>query len=96
MAVKEQGKRDDNTYEMVYGNSADQLLMYSICTLPPTDVWIDLRPGLTFMQQILEPNQEGENKISKTTIKFQFRGDNPNGEEIINKFIQVIHHSYYY
>jgi hypothetical protein len=89
MAVKEKASRDQESYEMVYGSSAEQLLQYSVCTLPPNGMWIDLRPGLSFLQELLEPNQEGENKIQKTTIKFSFRGDNPDGEKKIDQFIQV-------
>ena len=74
---------------MVYGGTAEQLQAYSINTLPPNGLWIELRKGLNFRQSVIEPNAEGENKITKMTIRFEFRGDNPDGEKKINDFVQV-------
>ena len=45
MAVKEKGTYDDDNYEMQYGNNVEQLMQYTVCTLPPHDKWIDLREG---------------------------------------------------
>lgn len=89
MAVKEKGTRDNDSWEMVYGSTAEQLQAYSITSLPPNGIWIDLRPGLSFRQSTIEPNQEGESKITKNTIRFEFRGNNPDGEKKVDEFIQV-------
>jgi mitochondrial chaperone BCS1 len=89
MAVKEKATRDNDTYEVIYGGTAEQLQAYSITTLPPNGIWIELRPGLSFRQSTIEPNQEGESKITKNTIRFEFRGDNPDGEKKVDAFIQV-------
>lgn len=88
MAVKEKATRDNESYQMVYGGTVEQLQLYSISTLPQNNVWIELKPGLHFRQQTIEPNQEGENKITKNTIRFEFKGDNPDGQKKVDSFIQ--------
>ena len=45
MAIKETGSYDSNNYEVTYGSNVDQLLQYSVCTLPPNNTWIELKPS---------------------------------------------------
>ena len=91
MAVKEKSSYED--YEHKYGSNLEQLLQYSICTLPPSEMWIKLREGLEFMQQTVEPGDEDKDgkkttQHLKTTIVFTFRSPNPGGEKIIDEFLK--------
>ena len=93
MAVQEKGTLNDD-YEMEYGTTTDQLERYHVSTLPKDDEWITIRKGLRFQQTIVEPENNGgggsspsEEKIKKTTIRFEFEGENPGGAELIDNFI---------
>lgn len=86
MAVKEKGQRNEE-YEMEYGSTVEQLEQYKVATLPQHGAWIDVAKGLRFRQTLIEPNEEGQDKIKKTTIRFEFEGVNPGGAERIDKFI---------
>ena len=86
MAVKEKGTRNDS-WEMEYGSTVEQLEQYQVSTLPQFGAWIVLREGLRFRQLLIEPNSEGEEKIKKTTIRFEFEGLNPDGTKLIDTFI---------
>ncbi len=95
MAVKEQGKRDEESYEMVYGSTADQLKQYTVNILPPLNIWVELRPGLEFMQTSGEEEQHNANNKEaasgpkKTVIIFHFQTDQARGEKYIDDFINV-------
>lgn len=97
MAVKEKSSYED--YERTYGSNVEQLLQYSICTLPPSDTWIELKDGLEFMQQTVEPGEEDKEgkkmtQHQKTTIVFTFRSLNPGGEQVIDAFLKEANEFY--
>ena len=87
MAVKEKGTRNQDSWEMEYGSTVEQLEQYQVSTLPQYGAWIKLDKALRFRQTIIEPNSEGEEKIKKTTIRYDFEGENPGGAQIIDDFI---------
>ena len=87
-AVKEKGKRDNETYEMTYGSTFDQLKCYSISTMPQNGKWVKLKEGLEFMKSTSEDESGEENKTTrKKTITFHFKSNKLNGEEMINNFV---------
>jgi len=97
VAIKESGHRDNDTYEMVYGSSADQLKQYSIISLPPNDVYVELEPGLSYMQVFhdgSEEDREGKKNVVKNSIVFHFKASNPDGEKKIDAFIQKAFDAY--
>ena len=90
MAAKEKAQRDTDTWEVQYGSTAEQLEQYAINTLPPNDVWVDLRTNLSFRQSNKEDESDGkEAKVNKNVIRFEFRSQGKDGEKIIDEFIQV-------
>jgi hypothetical protein len=94
MAVKEKGTRNQDSWEMEYGSTVEQLEQYNVSTLPQYGTWIKLRPRLRFRQTLIEPNSEGEEKIKKTTIRYDFEGENPGGDKVIDEFIDEAFTSY--
>jgi len=60
MAAKEKAQRDTDTWEVQYGSTAEQLEQYAINTLPPNDVWVDLRTNLSFRQSNKEDESDGK------------------------------------
>ena len=86
MAVKEKSTYNEDIWEKEYGTTADQLEQYSVNTLPPDDVWIDLRPNLKF-KQYTEDDDDGKKKeknIIKATTYFKFRSSGPDAEKTID------------
>ncbi|CAM9104163.1 unnamed protein product, partial [Ectocarpus fasciculatus] len=93
MAVSEKAKRDDNTYEMVYGSTADQLSCYSVNIIPPNGHWVTLRENLEFMQNSDEEdaggNKEGKSDgPRKNVTTYHFKTPKKCGEKMIEDFIQ--------
>lgn len=93
MAISEKGKRDEDTWEMVYGSTADQLSAYSINIIPPSGRWITLRENLEFMQELDEENPENNKEGQaqgprKNITRYHFRVLKKHGEELIENFIQ--------
>lgn len=93
MAVSEKAKRDDNTYEMVYGSTADQLSCYSVNIVPPNGTWVKLRDNLDFMQNMDEEdgggNKEGKSDgPRKNVTTYHFKCPKQCGEKLIEDFIQ--------
>jgi len=88
MAVKEKGTFNDDSWEMEYGNTAEQLQGYSVNTLPPEEVWIELRPGLKFMQSIEEEEGDSKKKVTKLEIIYTFKASGKDAEKRIDDFIQ--------
>lgn len=95
MAVQEKGKRDQESYEMVYGSTADQLKQYSVNILPPNNQWVVLKSDkanyLEFMQSSSEEENEGDKKDNgprKNVTIFHFKTSKDCGEKIIDAFIQ--------
>jgi hypothetical protein len=95
MAVTEKGNLDQNTYEMVYGSTADQLKQYDINVLPPSNTWIELRPDLMFMISTSEEgdNEEGNrgnsnNSMRKNVTTYHFKVPQRCGEAVIDVFLK--------
>lgn len=95
MAVQEKGKRDEDSWEMVYGSTAEQLKQYSVNILPPMDTWVTLKPYLEFMQSNGEEEESkggGEKNTNpgpkKQTTLFSFKTDRAHGEKYIDDFIK--------
>lgn len=95
MAVTEKGNRDQDTYEMVYGSTADQLKQYDINVLPPCNVWIELRPDLNFMITNNEEDGDGEggnrnsgNTVRKNVTMYHFKVPRSSGESVIDGFLK--------
>jgi chaperone BCS1 len=92
MAVSEKGKRDDDSYEMVYGSTADQLGAYNVNIVPPSGTWVTLRENLEFMQNNEEENNEGKEGKSdgprKNVTTYHFKTPIKFGEKVIEGFIQ--------
>ena len=68
MAIQEKTTVDEN-YRVVYGSTVEQLKAYSINTLPEEDQWIEIRPGLFFMQQTITEDKNGEGEKKGPDIK---------------------------
>jgi hypothetical protein len=95
MAVTEKGNLDQNTYEMVYGSTADQLKQYDINVLPPSNTWIELRPNLNFMISTSEEggdneggNRSSDNAMRKNVTTYHFRVPQHCGEAVIDGFLK--------
>jgi SpoVK/Ycf46/Vps4 family AAA+-type ATPase len=97
MAVQEKGSVGED-YEMEYGSTVEQLEQYRVSTLPQDNEWIDIRKGLRFCQSVLEPDSDeggkSEGKIKKTTIRFEFEGENPGGSKLIDDFVDEAFQNY--
>ncbi len=96
MAVQEKGKRDQESYEMVYGSTADQLNQYSVNVLPPNNQWVVLKSDkanyLEFMQSSNEEENDGDKKENvprKNVTVFHFKTTKDCGEKVIDSFIKV-------
>lgn len=98
VALREKGHRDNDTWQMSYGTTADQLKAYRVTTAPQENQWVEIEPGLFFMRGMDVNNEEDKDKggegksqreFSKERICFHFRTKLPNGEEVINEWINM-------
>lgn len=92
MAISEKAKRDEETYDVVYGSTADQLSCYSVNIVPPNGRWVKLREHLEFMQSLDEEENDKKDGKSegprKNVTTYNFRTPKKCGEKIIEDFIQ--------
>uniref|UniRef100_A0A7R9U422 AAA+ ATPase domain-containing protein n=1 Tax=Pinguiococcus pyrenoidosus TaxID=172671 RepID=A0A7R9U422_9STRA len=101
VALKEKGTRDQESWTMQYGTTADQLKAYKVTTVPQENQWIEIDEGLFFMkgtdnhdEDRGDPNKgsmnNGDNRreYNKEKICFHFRTALPNGDEVINAWIE--------
>ncbi len=88
LAAKEKGKRDQCTWEMKFGDTAEQLKAYNVCTVPPKDEWVTVDKDVQFKEAIFTDEEGGENnKVNKKNTVFMFQTTADNGGKIIDSFI---------
>jgi len=95
-AVKEKGTRDNDTYSMVYGSTAEQLKAYSVANMPARGQWVTVSPQIEFLQDSSSDDKNddgnGGNKETKnfttTNVRFHFRSNASGGDVLIDNFIQ--------
>jgi hypothetical protein len=108
LAAKEKGARNEDTWEMSYGSTSDQLKMYSVCTVPPKDQWVVIEPGLMFMEGVDSSNPDGSEDggnsnnggngdnaksiLTKTAV-FNF-SPAPDGGKLIDEYIKRAYNWY--
>ncbi|CAM9180173.1 unnamed protein product [Ectocarpus sp. 4 AP-2014] len=93
-SVKEKGKRDEDSYDMVYGGTAEQLKAYRVGVTPPQNNWVEVEDAVYF-QQVTGVQEEGgsdKNNSSTKDVKkkttYHFRCSERDGDERIDKFVQ--------
>mmetsp|Transcript_24941 Transcript_24941/g.79003 ORF Transcript_24941/g.79003 Transcript_24941/m.79003 type:complete len:297 (-) Transcript_24941:139-1029(-) len=92
LAVKERSTFDYDQWRMVHGGTSEQLKAYDISTIPASDQWIQVKPGIEFMRTTNREDEDKEKKDSSafamTTI-FQFRTlAGPKAAVKIDAFVQ--------
>jgi len=92
LAAKEKGIRDEHSWDMNYGSTAEQLRRYSVTTVPPKDEWVSIADGIEFKEAEEVDDSRGEenksaSKVEKKTILFLFRSERENAGELIDNYL---------
>eukprot|EP00903_Cladosiphon_okamuranus_P014647 g13582.t1 len=93
-SVKEKGNRDEDSYNMVYGGTAEQLKAYRVGITPPENNWVEVEDAV-FFQQVNGVEEEGDPESGKNATKdlkrktsFVFKCAARDGDARIESFIQ--------
>lgn len=99
LAAKEKGIRDESTWDMNYGSTADQLKRYQVTTVPPKDEWVKVSDGIEFKEvEEKDDSSDSENKkersVEKSTTLFMFRSERSDAGSRIDDYLQAAFHWY--
>eukprot|EP00752_Nemacystus_decipiens_P011862 g10522.t1 len=93
-SVKEKGNRDEDSYNMVYGGTAEQLKAYRVGITPPENNWVEVEDAV-FFKQVTGVEEEGDPESGKNATKdlkrktsFVFQCAARDGDARIESFIQ--------
>ncbi|CAM9590415.1 unnamed protein product [Chrysoparadoxa australica] len=95
VAMKEKKAFDRDSWEPVYGSTADQLQSYQVTTAPEDGHWVEIEDGLHFMHSnsLDEEQNEGRGNNNSSTrstrvTEQHFRCSREKGSLIIDEFVE--------